>query len=92
VATGSATAGAAWNVLLAGNYSEAQAAADYAELQRKFPELLAKRPAMIATGHMAGGGRGTFYQVRVSAGTRAEAEEFCEQVKAAGGGCVVLRS
>jgi hypothetical protein len=91
-ADGAATRDAPWGVQIAGNYSQARAMEDYRELQKKFSEILAERPPMIVTGKMAGGGPGSFYQVRVPASNRSEAEELCKELKAAGGACVVVKS
>jgi hypothetical protein len=86
------TAAAPWGVQIAGNYSKAQAMADFIALQTKFSAILTTRPPMIFTGKMAGGGQGSFYEVRVPADTRDEAEDICKKLKAAGGACVVVKS
>lgn len=92
VATAETTTQPPWGVQIAGNYSKAQAMADFTALQKKYSAILADSPPMIVTGKMAGGGQGSFYEVRVPAGTRDEAEELCAKLKAAGGACVVVKS
>ncbi len=36
-------------------------------------------------------GKGTFYRVRIPAGTRDEANQICARYKSAGGSCLVTR-
>ena len=43
-----ATMQAPWGVQIAGNYSKAQAMADFTELQRRFSAILTTRPPMIS--------------------------------------------
>lgn len=70
--------------------SESLARAAYADLQRRFPSLLAVQPVHIQPADL--GDRGVYY--RAGAGpmpTRAEAARFCENLKAAGADCLVRR-
>ena len=84
-----AAAETSWGAQVAGSFSEPRAMAAYQELQKKYPAILAGQAPKIVRGIMAGGGTGSFYHVLVEAGTRAEAEDFCKRLEAAGGACVV---
>jgi hypothetical protein len=86
------TAWAPWGVQVAGNFSRAQAIAAYSNLGKRFPDLMNDRPPMIVSGRSPGGGKRTFYRVRVPVETRAEGESFCARLKASGGSCIVLKS
>jgi len=51
----------------------------------------------VAEARRAGGGFGsrgtrTFYQVRIGADTRPEADDLCNRIRRAGGACFVLRN
>ncbi len=86
---GAAAAEPVWGAQVAGSFSEATATSAYEALQKQYPDILSGRAAKIVPGVMTGGGTGTFYHVLVPAETRAEAEDFCKRLEAAGGACVV---
>lgn len=86
------TAHAPWGVQVAGGFSRALAINAYSTLKARFPSLIADRAPMIIGGRMPGRGTRAFYRVRVPVETRAEGEEFCTKLKAAGGSCIVLRT
>ena len=47
---------------------------------------------MIIRARLLSRGTGAFYQVRVGAGTRADADKLCVSLRAVGGHCLVLRN
>ena len=62
--------------------------AAYQELQKKYPAILAGQAPNRPRDHGRRRDRQLLY-VLVEAGTRAEAEDFCKRLEAAGGACVV---
>jgi hypothetical protein len=86
------TTWAPWGVQVLGNWSEARARAEYAQLQSKYAAILAGRAAMVVRSRMAGRGFAAWSRIRVGAPSRADAEKLCSQLKAAGGSCIVLRN
>ncbi|MEQ1941007.1 SPOR domain-containing protein [Mesorhizobium sp. VNQ89] len=87
--TNAATAGASWAMQIASQPSEAAAQSSYQDLVRRYGSVLQGREVNIVKAEIAG--KGTFWRVRVPAGTRNEAINLCETYKAAGGNCFVSR-
>ncbi len=69
--------------------SEADAQKSYRNLSGKFAGVLGGQPYEIRKADIPG--KGTFYRVRVGAGSKAEAVALCEKYRAAGGSCLVSR-
>lgn len=70
--------------------SEADAQKSYKNLSAKFGGLIAGRGVDIAKAEVAG--KGTFYRVRIPAGSsKDEAAALCEKLRAAGGTCLIAR-
>ncbi|WP_034854631.1 SPOR domain-containing protein, partial [Sinorhizobium sojae] len=69
--------------------SEADAQKSYNNLSRKFAEIIGGRGVDIRKAEIAG--KGTYYRVRIPAGTREEANALCSRYKSAGGSCLVTR-
>lgn len=69
--------------------SEADAQASYRNLSAKFSSVIGGRGVDIKAAEVAG--KGTYYRVRIPAGSKAEAEALCGRYKAAGGSCLVAR-
>lgn len=70
--------------------SEADAQKSYRNLSSKFAGVIGGRGMDIAKAEIAG--KGTFYRVRIAAGsTRDEAAALCERYRAAGGTCLIAR-
>jgi hypothetical protein len=86
------TARGPWGVQVAGNFSRQRALSAYAGLQKRFPALLGGKPPMIISGRMRGRGTRAFHNIRVPMQSRKEAEQFCAELKSAGGNCVVLKT
>lgn len=71
--------------------SEADARTAYAALQRKFPQVLGPYKASVQTATVAD--RGTYYRVRVGPfSSSSDASTVCNNLRAAGGDCVVSRN
>jgi len=87
-----ATESGPWGAQVAGNFSRARAVAAYANLQKRYPALIGKRPPMVIGARVPGRGRRAFYRVRVPAQSRKEAEAICADLKSAGAPCIVLKT
>jgi hypothetical protein len=84
-----AAASGAWAMQIASQPSEAAAKSTYADLARRYGSVLNGREVSIVKAEIAG--KGTFWRVRVPAGTRNDAVSLCESYKAAGGNCFVSK-
>ena len=85
-------AGSPWGVQLAAGFSRDHALSNYAELARRFAQVLAGRDPMLSSTLLRSRGTRPFYQVRVGAETRGAAEGLCGSIRRAGGACMVLRN
>ncbi len=71
--------------------SEAEAQSSFRALQAKYPNVLSGREPMISRAEL--GASGTWYRVQVGAfSTSEQATAFCENLKSAGGQCIVQRN
>lgn len=71
--------------------SEADAKTSYKTLQAKFPSQLQNRSAVIRKADVSG--KGTFYRAQVGPfNSSDQANEFCKNLQAAGGQCVVQKN
>ncbi|MEO5324125.1 SPOR domain-containing protein [Mesorhizobium sp. CC13] len=85
-----ATAAAgAWAMQIASQPSEEAAKSTYQDLLRRYNGVLNGREVSIVKAEIAG--KGTFWRVRVPAGTRNDAVALCESYKSAGGNCFVSK-
>ncbi|OBZ94083.1 hypothetical protein ADU59_17950 [Pararhizobium polonicum] len=69
--------------------SEAEAQASYKSLSGKFGGVIGGKGVDIKKAEIAG--KGTYFRVRIPAGTRDAANALCSQYKSAGGSCLVTR-
>ncbi|APO74603.1 sporulation related domain-containing protein [Rhizobium etli 8C-3] len=69
--------------------SEAEAKKSYASLSKKFASVLGGRSFEIRKAEIAG--KGTFYRVRIPAGSKDEAAALCQQYRSAGGSCLISK-
>ena len=82
-------ANGAWSMQIASQPSEGAAQSSYQDLLRRYGSVLEGRPANIVKAEIAG--KGTFWRVRVPAGSRSDAIKLCESYKSAGGNCFVSK-
>ncbi|MGH7003548.1 MAG: SPOR domain-containing protein, partial [Alphaproteobacteria bacterium] len=61
----------------------------YASLSQRYPSVIGGRGVDIKQAEIAG--KGTFYRVRIPAGSKSEAANLCSKYKSAGGSCFVTR-
>jgi soluble lytic murein transglycosylase-like protein len=83
---------APWGVQLSAGFSRDAALAAYARLMRRFNAVLENRDPSLLSSLLRSRGTRTFYQVRVGADTRAQADQLCTRIQRAGGACMVLRN
>ncbi|MCM2472187.1 sporulation protein [Rhizobium sp. CG5] len=69
--------------------SQAEAQKSYQSLSAKFSGVIGGKGVDIKQADIAG--KGTFYRVRIPAGSKADAVAMCERYRAAGGSCLVAR-
>ncbi|MBB3913318.1 SPOR domain-containing protein [Rhizobium fabae] len=78
-----------YGIQIASLPSEDEANKSFASLSKKFASVLAGRSHEIRKADIAG--KGTFYRVRIPAGSKDEAAALCEQYRAAGGTCLISK-
>lgn len=88
---GPATAGANGGTLvqISSQKSEDAARATYRELQRRYPNILGRYEVNIQRADVPD--RGTFYRVRVGPFSGGDAQRLCDDLKSAGGDCVLAK-
>lgn len=69
--------------------SEAEAQKSYSSLSSKFGSVIGGRGVDIKKAEIPN--KGTFFRVRIPAGSREEANSLCSRYKSAGGSCLVTR-
>jgi hypothetical protein len=69
--------------------SQADAQRSYQNLSTKFGSVIGGRGVDIKAAEIAG--KGTFYRVRIPAGSKTEAVALCEKYRGVGGTCLVAR-
>jgi hypothetical protein len=78
-----------YGVQIASLPSEAEAKKSYASLSKKFAGVLSGRSYEIRKADIAG--KGTFYRLRIPAGSKDEAAAICEKYRSAGGSCLISK-
>lgn len=69
--------------------SEAEAQTSYSRLSSKFSGIIGGRGVDIRKAEIKN--KGTYYRVRIPAGSKQEAQALCSKYKAAGGSCLVSK-
>ncbi|MBB3658498.1 hypothetical protein FHX15_003745 [Rhizobium sp. BK650] len=85
----SVAAAGGYGIQIASLPSEDEAKKSYAGLLKKFAGVLSGRAYEIRKADIAG--KGTFYRVRIPAGSKDEAAALCEQYRSAGGSCLISK-
>ncbi|BCH33091.1 sporulation protein [Mesorhizobium sp. L-8-10] len=78
-----------WSMQIASQPSEDAAKSSYQDLSRRYASVIGGRDATIVKAEIAG--KGTYWRVRIPAGSRNEAVSLCESYKSAGGNCFVSK-
>jgi hypothetical protein len=83
---------APWGVQLAGNFSKQVALASFERARQRYAGVIGNAQPMIIGRVVRSRGTRKFYQVRLPASTRAQAQALCNRIRAAGGVCLALPS
>ena len=89
VTTPPASGGSGGYVQLSSQRTEEAALAAYRALQKKFPSILGSMAPDVQKADL--GAKGLYYRVRVGQPTRDKAAALCEQLRAAGGDCLLAK-
>jgi hypothetical protein len=81
-----------WGVQLAGGFDRDKALAMYSRAVRGLTAVIGNRDPSLLTTPLRSRGSHAFYQVRIGADTRTEADDLCNRIRKAGGACFVLRN
>src|SRR5579859_4729159 len=81
-----------WGVQLAAGFDRNRALAMYARAIKNLSAVIGDRDPSILSSVQRSRGAHVFYQVRIGADTRPEADELCNRIRKAGGACFVLRN
>jgi cell division septation protein DedD len=84
-----AAAGGDYLIQIASLPSEADAQKSYKSLSAKFGSVIGGRGMDIKAADLPG--KGTYYRVRIPAGSKEAAVSLCERYRSAGGSCMVVR-
>jgi hypothetical protein len=80
-----------WGVQVAGNFRRAAAIRQWQRLKGRFSALLADYEPVVSRVRTPIGRRG-IYAVRIGVDDRANADIICQQLRGAGGSCIVVRN
>lgn len=80
-----------WGIQVAGNFRQAAAMRQWQRVRATHPKLLAKYQPVVSRMRSPIGRRGV-YVVRIGVDKRANADIICQQLRGAGGSCVVMRN
>ena len=83
---------APWGVQLAGNFSKTVALASFERARRRYAAAIGDLPPMIIGRLLRSRGTRRFYQIRLPAQSRAEADVLCRRILSVGGACIATRS
>lgn len=81
-----------WGVQLAAGFDRNKALAMYARAVKNLSAVIGDRDPSILSSTQRSRGAHVFYQVRIGADTRPEANDLCNRIRKAGGACFVLRN
>lgn len=81
-----------WGVQLAAGFSRERALAMYARAIRRLAGVIGDRDPNLLGRVLRSRGSHMFYQVRVGAESRAEADDLCGRIRRVGQACMVLRN
>jgi soluble lytic murein transglycosylase-like protein len=81
-----------WGVQLAAGFDRNKALAMYARAMKHLSAVIGDQDPSLLAAVMRNRGTRTFYQVRIGADTRPEADGLCNRIQRAGEACFVLRN
>lgn len=80
-----------WGIQVAGNFRRAAAVSQWERIRANFSSLLSGYEPVVSRVRSPIGRRG-IYVVRIGADSRAGADIICQQLRAAGGSCIVMKN
>jgi soluble lytic murein transglycosylase-like protein len=81
-----------WGVQLAAGFNRNQALSTYARAMKRLGAVIGDQDPSLLQAVMRNRGSRIFYQVRIGADTRAEADSLCSRIRHASGACFVLKN
>ncbi|GIQ72890.1 lytic transglycosylase domain-containing protein [Bradyrhizobium sp. RD5-C2] len=81
-----------WGVQLAAGFSRDKALAMYARAIKRLSSVIGDQDPSLLGSRLRTRGSAMFYQVRIGADTRPEADSLCSRIRKAGGACFVLKN
>ena len=81
-----------WGIQLSAGFSRERVIEAYAAIASRYAGILAGRDASILSSIFHSRGTGAFYQIRVGTDTLESADSLCDEIRRAGGACMVLRN
>jgi hypothetical protein len=81
-----------WGVELSAGFSRDKVLTAYSDIAKRYSEILTGHDPSIFSKVLRNRGTQPFYQVRIGAATRIEANGLCAKIVHAGGACIVLRN
>jgi len=81
--------GKPWGVELAAGFSRQRVLEHYARAMQRLAPVIGNQDPIVL--HGVAHHRASFYQARIGADTRREADQLCARIRRAGGACLVLR-
>jgi hypothetical protein len=81
-----------WGVQLAAGFDRNRALTMYARAMTHLSAVIGDQDPSLLASVMRNRGTRTFYQVRIGADTRGDADALCNRIQRAGGACFVLRN
>lgn len=81
-----------WGVQLAAGFDRSRALAMYSRAVTRLSAVIGERDPSLLSSVVRSRGTRAFYQVRIGADTRSEADELCNRIRKAGGACFVLKN
>ena len=80
-----------WGVQLAAGFSRDNALVAYARMVKRFGGMVDDHDPIVSSSLLRSRGTRPFYQIRIGADTRTEANALCGRIRKTGGACLVLR-
>jgi hypothetical protein len=81
-----------WGVQLSAGFERNKALAMYARAMKRLSAVIGDHDPSLLSSVMRSRGSRQFYQVRIGADTRVEADDLCNRIRRASGACFVLRN
>jgi hypothetical protein len=81
-----------WGVQLAAGFDRDRALAMYSRAVTRLSAVIGDRDPSLLSSVVRSRGTRAFYQVRIGADTRSEADDLCNRIRKAGGACFVLKN